>query len=175
MEAHWGITLQGLRDQRKGTFGSHYRTKGQGAGKQSKSGSQVPDCPTGATVNSHMHISTHKEPPKASVTACANNNILPGAQLVKTCITAGTVVWWKWSFPRGKAHCHEVWAISTRFPLNHLPIFHHLYRILLHKPFSDGWFTFCWGNVEEGEREKSDSRERWGSLRVQHENITSIL
>ena len=51
-----GIVLQGQRDWRKGTFGSHYRTKGQGARKQSESGSGVPDSPTGALVN--LHIST---------------------------------------------------------------------------------------------------------------------
>ena len=53
-----GIVLQGQRDWRKGTFGSHYRTKGQGARKQSESGSEVPDSPTGAVVN--LHISTQE-------------------------------------------------------------------------------------------------------------------
>lgn len=53
-----GIVLQGQGDWREGTFGSHYRTKGQGAGEQSESGSEVPDSPTGAVVN--LHISTQE-------------------------------------------------------------------------------------------------------------------
>lgn len=58
LEARSGVMLQGRRDWRKGTFGSHYRTKGQGARKQSESGSEVPDSPTGAVVN--LHISTQE-------------------------------------------------------------------------------------------------------------------
>lgn len=57
-KANSGITLQGRRDWRQRTFGSHYRTKGQGARKQSESGSEVPDSPTGAVVN--LHISTQE-------------------------------------------------------------------------------------------------------------------
>lgn len=84
-----GITLQGPRGLRKGTFGSHYRTKGQGAGKQSKSGSEVPDCPPGAEVNSIRTSPLTGSLLKLSPTTTpANNNILPGAQLVKACIRA---------------------------------------------------------------------------------------
>lgn len=83
-----GVALQGQRDWRTGTFGSHYRTKGQGARKQSESGSEVPDAPTGAVVN--LHISTQEGasqscPPPS---AFANNNILPGTQLVRTSVAA---------------------------------------------------------------------------------------
>lgn len=74
-----------------GTFGSHYRTKGQGARKQSESGSEVPDSPTGAVVN--LHISTQEGTSQSCLpTSCfANNNILPGTQLVKTSVLARAV------------------------------------------------------------------------------------
>lgn len=94
-EADSGITLQGQRDWRKGTFGSHYRTKGQGARKQSESRSEVPESPTGAVVN--LHISTQEGASQSCLlqSAFANNNILPGTQLVKTSIITQAVAWWK--------------------------------------------------------------------------------
>ena len=58
IQSQSGIVLQGQGDWREGTFGSPYRTKGQGAGEQSESGSEVPDSPTGAVVN--LHISTQE-------------------------------------------------------------------------------------------------------------------
>lgn len=51
----WGVTLQDSRDWRKGTFGSHYRTEGQGARKQRESRSEVPPVPRCCSQFAHLH------------------------------------------------------------------------------------------------------------------------
>ena len=88
LEAHWGITLQGPRDWRKEHLALITEQRDRVLENRANLGQRyltVPQVPPSIRTSPL----TGSLPKLSLKTTSANNNILPGTQLVKSCITEG--------------------------------------------------------------------------------------